>query len=278
MGNKIVQARELAEKTMLFEVEAPHIAERGRAGQFIILRVSDEGERIPLTIACRDEERGTITIVAQEVGKTTRDLNALKVGDEILDLAGPLGRATDIPDGGKTVVCVGGGIGNAVVWPQATALRKAGNRVITILGARTRDLLILEEEIRADSDELIITTDDGSYGKKGLVTEALKELIDGGEKIDEVICIGPVIMMKFVCATTKPYGIPTQASLNPIMVDGTGMCGACRVTVGGKTAFACVDGPEFDGHAVDFDELMTRLAYYRDEEQLSLQHSCNCHN
>jgi ferredoxin/flavodoxin---NADP+ reductase len=276
VGQKIVEARKLVENTTLFEVEAPHIAERGRAGQFIILRVSDEGERIPLTIAHRNEERGTITIVSQEVGKTTRDLGRLRAGDEILDLAGPLGRPTDIPPGGKTVVCVGGGIGNAVVWPQTTALRAAGNRVITILGARTHDLLILEEEIRADSDELIITTDDGSYGRKGLVTEALKDLIDGGEKIDEVICIGPVIMMKFVCATTKPYGIPTQASLNPIMVDGTGMCGACRVTVGGKTAFACVEGPEFDGHQVDFDELMTRLAYYRDEEQISLRRACNC--
>ena len=277
MANKIVAARELAPKTMLFEVEAPHIAERGRAGQFIILRVSEPGERIPLTIAHRNVEAGTITIVAQEVGKTTRDLNALRVGDSILDLAGPLGRATDIPAGGKTVVCVGGGIGNAVVWPQVTALAEAGNKVISILGARRKDLLILEDEIRAASDELIVTTDDGSYGRQGLVTEALKDLIDGGEKVDEVICIGPVIMMKFVCRTTEPYGIPTQASLNPIMVDGTGMCGACRVTVGGKTRFACVEGPEFDGHQVDFDELMTRLAYYKDEEQESLAHACKCH-
>jgi len=274
--NRIVQARELAPKTMLFEVESPHIAERGRAGQFIILRVSDEGERIPLTIANRDVEKGTITIVSQEVGKTTRDLNALKVGDALHDLAGPLGKPTDIPDGGKTVVCVGGGIGNAVVWPQATALKEAGNKVITILGAREKQLLILEDEIRATSDELIITTDDGSYGRQGLVTEALKDLLDGDEKVDEVICIGPVIMMKFVCKTTEPYGVPTQASLNPIMVDGTGMCGACRVTVGGKTKFACVDGPEFDGHQTDFDELMIRLAYYRDEEQASLERACNC--
>ena len=276
MGNKIVNARELAPQTMLFEVEAPHIAERGRAGQFIILRVADHGERIPLTIAHRDVAKGTITIVAQEVGKTTRDLNALEVGDEILDLAGPLGRPTDIPPGGKTVVCVGGGIGNAVVWPQVTALKEAGNKVISILGARQKDLLILEEEVGAASDELIVTTDDGSYGRKGLVTEALKDLIDGGEKVDEVICIGPVIMMKFVCKTTEPYGIPTQASLNPIMVDGTGMCGACRVTVGGETRFACVEGPEFDGHLVDFDELMTRLAYYADEERASLEHHCQC--
>jgi len=275
--NRIVEARELAPKTMLFEVESPHIAQRGRAGQFIILRVSDEGERIPLTIASRNAERGTITIVSQEVGKTTHDLNALKVGDALHDLAGPLGKPTAIPEGDKTVVCVGGGIGNAVVWPQATALKEAGNRVISILGAREKQLLILEEEIRATSDELIVTTDDGSYGRKGLVTEALKDLLDGDEKIDEVICIGPVIMMKFVCKTTEPYGVPTQASLNPIMVDGTGMCGACRVTVGGKTKFACVDGPEFDGHQTDFDELMIRLAYYRDEEKASLErHSCAC--
>ncbi len=280
MGNKIVAVRELAPKTMLFEVEAPHIAERGRAGQFIILRVHDEGERIPLTIAHRDPDRGTIVIVAQEVGKTTHDLNALQVGDELHDLAGPLGRATDIPPAGKTVVCVGGGIGNAVVWPQVTALKEAGCEVIAILGARTKELLILEEEIGAIADQLIVTTDDGSYGKEGLVTNALQELIDAGKPIDEVITIGPVIMMKFVCKTTEPYAIPTQASLNPIMVDGTGMCGACRVTVDGKTRFACVEGPEFDGHKTDFDELMTRLAYYQDEELESLElHTCGCgHN
>ena len=276
MGSKIVNARELAPQTMLFEIEARHIAERGRAGQFIILRVSEPGERIPLTIANRDVERGTITIVVQEVGKTTRDLNRLRAGDEILDLAGPLGRATDIPAGGKTVVCVGGGIGNAVVWPQAAALREAGNKVICILGARTKELLILEDEITAVSDQVITTTDDGSYGRKGVVTHALQDLIESGEGIDEVICVGPVVMMKFVCSTTKPFGIPTQASLNPIMVDGTGMCGACRVTVGEKTQFACVDGPEFDGHEVNFDELITRLAYYQPEERLSLELARRC--
>ena len=277
MGNKIVAARLLAEKTMLFEVEAPHIAERGQAGQFIILRVVDNGERIPLTIAHRDPARGTITIGAQEVGHTTHLLNALQPGDEILDLAGPLGKPTDIPQGGKTVCCVGGGIGNAVVWPQVQALKEAGNRVIAILGARTKDLLILEQEVAAYCDRVVVTTDDGTYGRKGLVTDALKELIDSGaEKIDEVITIGPVIMMKFVCKTTLPYGIPTQASLNPIMVDGTGMCGACRVTVDGKTRFACVEGPEFDGHQGDFDELITRLAYYREEEAIARgrDHAC----
>ena len=275
MGNRIVTARELAPQTMLFEIEVEHIAQRGRAGQFIILRVNDEGERIPLTIANRDPEKGTITIVAQEVGKTTEMLNALDVGDEILDLAGPLGKPTDIPTG-KTVVCVGGGIGNAVVWPQVQALKEAGNKVIAILGARTKELLILEEEITAMADDVIITTDDGSYGRKGMVTHALDDLIESGEKIDEVITIGPVIMMKFVCKTTEPHGIPTQASLNPIMVDGTGMCGACRVTVGGKTRFACVEGPEFDGHQTDFDELITRLSYYKPEERASLDHHHRC--
>ena len=276
MGNKIVNARELAPKTMLFEIEAKHIAERGKAGQFVILRLCDQGERIPLTIANRNVDKGTITIVAQEVGKTTRDLNALKVGDEILDLAGPLGRATDIPEN-KRVVCVGGGIGIAVVWAQVQACKAAGNHVTTILGARSKDLLILEDEIRPFTDELIVTTDDGTYGRKGLVTNALQDMIDAGETIDEVICIGPVIMMKFVCKTTEPYGIKTVASLNPIMVDGTGMCGACRVTVGGKTRFACVEGPEFDGHQVDFDELMSRLAYYKNEEARALEaadHHC----
>lgn len=278
MGNKIIFTKELAPKTKLFEIEAPHIAERGKAGQFIILRVNDEGERIPLTIANRNPEKGTITLVFQEVGKTTEMMGALNVGDEIHDLAGPLGKATEIPTQ-KTVVCVGGGIGNAVVWPQVQALKAAGNRVIAILGARTKELLILEEEITALADLTIVTTDDGSYGRKGMVTHALVDLIDEGEKIDEVITIGPVVMMKFVCRTTEPFGIPTQASLNPLMVDGTGMCGACRVTVGGKTRFACVEGPEFDGHQVDFDELITRLAYYQPEERSALEeyHRCRMH-
>jgi NAD(P)H-flavin reductase len=273
VGNKIVNAKELAPKTWLFEIEAEHIARRGKAGQFIILRVNDEGERIPLTIANRDPERGTITIVAQEVGKTTRILNGMRPGDEIHDLAGPLGKPTAIPTG-KTVVCVGGGIGNAVVWPQVQALKEAGNKVVAILGARSQDLLILEDEIKAIADDVIVTTDDGSYGRKGMVTHALVDLIETGMGIDEVITIGPVVMMKFVCKATEPYGIPTQASLNPIMVDGTGMCGACRVTVGGETRFACVEGPEFDGHQTDFDELITRLSYYKPEERTSLDHYC----
>jgi NAD(P)H-flavin reductase len=275
VGNRIVFVKELAPKTKLFEIEASHIAERGKAGQFIILRVDDKGERIPLTIANRNPEKGTITLVFQEVGKSTEQMGALDVGDEIHDLAGPLGKATDIPTG-KTVVCVGGGIGNAVVWPQIQALKEAGNKTIAILGARNKELLILEEEITSLADSVIVTTDDGSYGRKGMVTHALEDLIDGGEKIDEVITIGPVVMMKFVCKTTEPHGIPTLASLNPIMVDGTGMCGACRVTVGGKTRFACVEGPEFDGHQTDFDELITRLAYYQPEERASLDNFHRC--
>jgi len=275
VGNKIVRTRDLAPRTRLFEIEAPHIARRGQAGQFVILRVNDQGERIPLTLASRDPVQGTITLVFQEVGKTTEMMGLLKAGQEIHDLAGPLGKATHIPTG-KHVVCVGGGIGNAVVWPQVQALKEAGNRCTAILGARTKELLILEEEIRALADQVIITTDDGSYGRKGMVTHALADLIEGGEKVDEVITIGPVVMMKFVCRTTAPRGIPTQASLNPLMVDGTGMCGACRVTVGGQTRFACVEGPEFDGHQVDFDELITRLAYYQPEERASLDayHRC----
>jgi NAD(P)H-flavin reductase len=275
VGNKIVFAKELAPQTKLFEIEAEHIAQRGKAGQFVILRVNDEGERIPLTLANTNADKGTITLVFQEVGKTTEMLGQMDVGDEIHDLAGPLGKATEIPEG-KTVVCVGGGIGNAVVWPQVKALKEAGNKTIAILGARTKELLILEDEIKELADQVVVTTDDGSYGKRGMVTHALDELIEGGEKIDEVITIGPVVMMKFVCKTTEPHGIPTQASLNPIMVDGTGMCGACRVTVGGETRFACVEGPEFDGHQVDFDELMTRLAYYRPEEKSSLDSYHRC--
>jgi len=275
VGNKIVYRKELAPKTMLFEIEADHIAKRGKAGQFIILRVNDQGERIPLTIANSNPDKGTITLVFQEVGKSTELLGELDVGQEIHDLAGPLGKATEIPQG-KTVACVGGGIGNAVVWPQIQALKEAGNKTIAILGARTKELLILEEEITGLADQTIVTTDDGSYGRKGMVTHALEDLIDSGEKIDEVITIGPVVMMKFVCKTTEPHGIPTQASLNPIMVDGTGMCGACRVTVGGKTRFACVEGPEFDGHQVDFDELITRLAYYQPEERAALDEHHRC--
>ena len=277
MPYTILAKRILAPKTVLFEIEAPQVARKAKAGQFIILRVQDLGERIPLTIAQTDPERGSVTIVIQELGKTTFDLNRLEAGESLLDFVGPLGKPTHIEKRG-TVVCVGGGVGNAVVWAQVRGFHEAGNRVITIIGARTKELLILENEIGALSDELIVTTDDGSYGRKGLVTEPLAELLER-EKVDEVVTIGPVIMMKFVCKTTAKFGVPTQASLNPIMVDGTGMCGACRVTVGGQTRFACVDGPEFDGHQVDFDELMTRLAFYKDLEAAAYErardHECN---
>ena len=280
LGYRILKKRVLVTdpKTVHFEVDAPEVAAKAKAGQFIILRVSEQGERIPLTIAQARADDGVTAIVVQEVGKTTHDLCNLEEGQEILDFAGPLGQPTHVEKRG-TVCCVGGGIGNAVVWPQASAFREAGNKVISIIGARTKDLLILEDEIRAVSDETIVTTDDGSYGREGLVTDALKEVCER-ETVDECITIGPVIMMKFVAATTKPFNVPTQVSLNPIMVDGTGMCGACRVTVGGQTKFACVDGPEFDGHLVDFDELMKRLAYYRDLEKVSydraLEHECRC--
>jgi len=277
MPYTILAKRTLAPKTVLFEIEAPAVAQKAKAGQFIILRVQDNGERIPLTIAQAHPERGSVTIVIQELGKTTYDLNRLEPGESLLDFVGPLGKPTHIEKRG-TVVCVGGGVGNAVVWAQVRGFKEAGNRVVTIIGARTKELLILEEEIGALSDELIVTTDDGSYGRKGVVTEPLAEVLER-EKVDEVVTIGPVIMMKFVCKTTLKYGVPTQASLNPIMVDGTGMCGACRVTVGGQTRFACVDGPEFDGHQVDFDELMSRLAFYKDLEtaayERAREHDCN---
>jgi len=265
LAYRILRKRSLAPKTVLFDIEAPQIASKARAGQFIILRVQERGERIPLTIAQTDPERGSVTLVIQELGKTTFDLNRLEEGQEILDFVGPLGRPTEICEE-STVCVVAGGVGNAVAWAQLQAFKEAGNRVISIIGARTKELLILEDEIGALSDELMVTTDDGSYGKKGLVTDALRELLEH-EKVDEVVTIGPVIMMKFVCKTTAEFGVPTQASLNPIMVDGTGMCGACRVTVDGETRFACVDGPEFDGHKVDFDELMSRLAFYKDLEE-----------
>ncbi|MCP4546499.1 MAG: sulfide/dihydroorotate dehydrogenase-like FAD/NAD-binding protein [bacterium] len=275
LGFKILKKQVLAPNTVLFDVEAPQIAAKAKAGQFIILRVCDNGERIPLTIAQTRPADNVVTIVVQELGKTTFDLCRLNEGEEILDFVGPLGKPTEISNVG-TVVCVGGGVGNAVVWAMVQGFKAAGNKLISIIGAREKELLILEDEIGAISDELIVTTDDGSYGRKGLVTEALKEVLDReDEKVSEVVTIGPVIMMKFVAKTTEPYGVPTQASLNPIMVDGTGMCGACRVTVGGKIKFACVDGPEFDAHKVDFDELMSRLVFYKDMETESYERARN---
>lgn len=245
---------------MCLEVEAPLIARSRRAGHFVIVIVDDHGERIPLTIADSDKERGTITLVVQAVGESTTKICALNEGDYLHDVVGPLGQATRIANVG-TVVCCGGGVGVAPLLPIIKALKAAGNRVVSVLAARTKDLIILEEQVAEHSDEVIIMTDDGSYGHKGLVTEGV-EMVIKREKVDEVVTIGPAIMMKFVAALTKRYEIPTTCSLNTIMVDGTGMCGACRVTVGGKTRFVCVDGPEFDAHEVDFDEMMLRLRAY----------------
>jgi glutamate synthase (NADPH/NADH) small chain len=264
--NKIVYKKQLSENVFLFDVEAPLIARSRKAGNFVIIRVGEKGERVPLTISMADKEKGTITIIAQKVGVSTEKLCSLGVGDCLTDVVGPLGQATHIEKFG-TVVCAGGGVGNAPMLPIAQALKAAGNRVISVLAGRTKDLIILEDEIRKCSDEVIIMTDDGSYGKKGLVTNGIEEVIKR-EKVDRCFAIGPAIMMKFVCLLTKKYEIPTDVSLNTIMVDGTGMCGACRITVGGKTKFVCVDGPEFDGHQVDFDEMMKRLSAYKPEEKI----------
>ena len=263
--NKILSKQQLSDKVFKLEVEAPLIARSRRAGHFVIVRVGDKGERMPLTIADADPVRGTITLVVQEVGLSSNRLCSLAVGDSITDVVGPLGKATHIEQFG-TVVCAGGGVGVAPMLPIVRALRVAGNKVITVLAARTKELIILEEEMRASSDEVVIMTDDGSYGRKGLVTAGIEEIINR-EHVDKCFAIGPAIMMKFVCDLTRRHGIPTDVSLNTIMVDGTGMCGACRVTVGGKTKFVCVDGPEFDGHEVDFDEMLKRMGAFRDIER-----------
>ena len=264
----IVEARFLAPDVKLFRIEAPRVARKRLAGQFVIVRIHEEGERIPLTIADSSTEDGTVTLIVQGVGKTTKQMNRLEAGDALLDLVGPLGKPTEVERFG-TVVIVGGGVGTAIAWPSAVALQQEGNRVISILGARTADLLILEEEMSAVSDLLIVTTDDGSRGLHGFVTQALAERI-AAEPIDRVYAIGPIPMMKAVAEVTRPLGIPTIVSLNPIMVDGTGMCGGCRVLVGGESRFACVDGPEFDAHQVDFRVLQQRNAAYRREEKQSL--------
>src|SRR5512147_1869350 len=248
---RILHARPLAPDVKLFEIEAPLIARKRLAGQFVILRVHERGERIPITIADSDPERGDITIVVQGIGKTTKLLNCLGAGDAIEDVVGPLGRPSGIERFG-TVCVVGGGVGAAIAYPTAVALKRAGNRVLAILGGRTSALVVLEDELRAASDALYITTDDGSRGEKGLVTDKLKALLEGGERIDYVLAIGPIPMMRAVAETTRPHGIRTIVSLNSVMVDGTGMCGGCRVTVDGRSQFACVDGPEFDAHRVDF--------------------------
>lgn len=259
----------LASNVKMFDVEAPAVARKARPGQFVILRIDEKGERIPLTIVDSSPKDGTINLIVQEVGKTTQKLGTMKEGDEIATIVGPLGNPSEMKEYGQVVV-IGGGVGIAEAYPEAKALREAGNRVICIIGARNKDLLILEDEMRRVSDELYITTDDGTKGRKGFVTDVLKDLI-GQEKIDLVSAIGPTIMMKVVSEVTRPHGIKTLVSLNPIMLDGTGMCGVCRVSVGGEIKFACVDGPAFDGHLVDFDELMARQKIYLEEERLSTE-------
>ncbi len=266
MSHKIVRKRQLGENVFWAQVEAPLIAQARKPGQFIILSIdNDYSERIPLTIAGADPAQGVIELIWQRVGKTTAELANMNEGDAIANVSGPLGMPTHIENFG-TVVCVGGGIGGAPLLPIATALKEVGNKVLTILGFRSKDLLILEEEFAAISDELIVTTDDGSYGRKALVTEPLKEICQRDPKPDKAFVIGPTIMMKFCCETTRPFEVPTEVSLNTIMIDGTGMCGGCRVEVGGRPKFVCVDGPEFDGHEVNFDLMMKRMTAYKHQE------------
>ena len=269
MVNQIIRKEELAPNIKLFEIDQPLIARKVQPGQFVVVRHNEKGERIPLTVADYDRDRGTITVIFQEVGKSTYEMGELTVGDTLLDVVGPLGQPSEIANYG-TVVCIGGGVGIAPVYPITRALKAAGNHTIAIIGARTKELLFWEERFREISHELYITTDDGSYGRKGFVSDELQRLIDDGYKIDRVWAIGPAIMMKVVCDVTRPHKIKTIVSLNPIMVDGTGMCGACRVEVGGETKFTCVDGPEFDGHLVDFDLLMKRQSIYKEQEKLAL--------
>jgi len=266
---KIIHAQFLAPGIKRFVIEAPRIARKQQPGQFVILRIYEEGERIPVTIENSNPEKGTINIVVQAAGKTTHLLNSLETGDSILDVVGPLGKPSEIKNYG-TVVVVGGGVGTAMAYPTAAALKKSGNRVISIVGARNRELVILEREMREVSDALLITTDDGSYSDKGFVTDKLRQLIENGTRIDLVIAVGPIVMMKAVSEMTRKENIHTVVSLNPIMIDGTGMCGGCRVLIDGKSEFACVDGPEFDGHKVDFSVLVQRNAMYRDAEQKSM--------
>jgi ferredoxin--NADP+ reductase len=272
---EILHKEVLSDVNKLMVVEAPAVARKARAGQFVILRIDEQGERIPLTIADYDRDAGTITIIFQEVGKTTMHLGTLEPGDELATFAGPLGHPTEIEDYG-TVVCVGGGVGIAPIFPITRALREAGNYVFSIIGARTKDLLFWEDRMRSVSDELVVCTDDGSYGRKALVTEPLKELLEAHPDINRVWAIGPAIMMKFAALTTKPYDVPTIVSLNTIMIDGTGMCGGCRVLTEEGAKFVCVDGPEFDGHKVDWDNLFSRQQFYAEEEQEALKrwHQC----
>ena len=271
---KIVRKKELNAAVTLMDIEAPFIAKKAKAGQFIIFRIDEQGEREPLTIAGYDREKGTVTIIFQKVGFSTIALGNLNEGDYIRDFVGPLGKPTPV-EGKKRVCVVGGGVGCAIALPSAAGFKEAGAEVDVIVGFRSKDIVILEEEFKAVADNFYMMTDDGSYGEHGLVTAQLQQLLESGRENDEVLAIGPVPMMKFVCKTTEPFGVHTSVSLNPIMVDGTGMCGGCRVTVGGETKFACVDGPEFDGHKVDFAELMSRNSSYRDREaDVKETHTC----
>ena len=271
---KIVCKKELNPSVTYMEIEAPFVARKAKAGQFIIFRIDERGERVPLTIAGYDREKGTVSIIFQKVGLSTNMLAAMNEGDYIQDFVGPLGKPTEV-EGMKRVCVVGGGVGCAIAYPSAKAFKEAGVEVDVIVGFRNKDIVILEDEFKAASDNLYLMTDDGSYGEKGTVTVPLKELLEKGELFDEVIAIGPLIMMKFVCLTTKEYGQKTVVSMNPIMIDGTGMCGGCRLTVGGETKFACVDGPDFDGHLVDFDEAMSRSRSYAPFERHAYEEACN---
>ncbi len=274
MSYKIVRKSVLNEQVFLLEIDAPLVARRAEPGQFIILRIDEHGERVPFTIADFDRGNGTVTIIVQIVGKTTMQLSELNEGDSILDFAGPLGTPTKL-DGIKKVAVIGGGLGTAIAYPQAKKLSLMGADVTVIAGFRNKSFVILEDELKEVSDKLIITTDDGSNGTQGFVTDRLRELIESGEKYDEVIAIGPLVMMRAVCTLTKEHGIPTTVSMNPVMIDGTGMCGGCRVVVGGETKFACVDGPDFDGHQIDWDLALKRQTMYKkDEEKSAHDHKC----
>jgi ferredoxin/flavodoxin---NADP+ reductase len=273
---KILERQDLTPVVHLFKIDAPDVSRKAQPGQFVVVRIDEKGERIPLTFADWNSKEGTVTIIFMEVGATTCRLARLNAGEAIENFVGPLGVPTHIEKYG-TVVCVAGGVGVAPITPIAGALKKAGNKVISIMGARNKGLLFWEDRLRDASDQLIVTTDDGSYGRKGLVTEPLKELLSSDQKVDRVIAIGPIVMMKFCSLTTKPFGVKTIVSLNPLMVDGTGMCGCCRVSINGATKFACVDGPDFDGHQVDWDLLQTRARSYMDEEKRSMENwQCQC--
>lgn len=267
---EILAIEDLTPVTKMYEIRAPDVASKARAGQFVIIRIHEKGERIPLTIADYDRDRGTITLVVQEVGKTTAEMSTMQAGDPLASFTGPLGNASEVEQYG-TVICIGGGFAIAPIYPIARALKKAGNVVISILGVRSRELLFWEDRMRTVSDELTVCTDDGSYGRKGLVIDPLREMLETGRRVDRIWAVGPSIMMKFCCLTSQPFGVPTTVNLNSIMVDGTGMCGACRVEVGGKTLFACVDGSEFDGHQVDWDRLMVRQRIYLEEERQAME-------